>query len=277
MSALVKESAVIVLDCHDHGESDQIVTFYCRGLGRMTGIAKGAKRSRKRFVNKLELFSSLLLSYTEPRRGNLVFIVEAELIESFIHLRQDLSLYMAASVMRELVLVATRDLDGDDGLFSLLQWGLQSLDTGRPAMTVLAFFQIKFFEQIGYQPNFSSCLRCGQPFGAAREYGFDSRAGGIVCAHCREERGQAPTMPLSLGTVKTLVSAQNQPLNRLHRLFLSGPGLREVLPLLYCYGRHLLQREICSLKLLSEASWQGYGQGISRRRLTDIATPRYVQ
>jgi DNA repair protein RecO (recombination protein O) len=277
MSALVKESSVIVLDCHDHGESDQIVTFYCHGIGRMTGIAKGSKRSRKRFVNKLELFSSLLLCYTEPRRGNLVFIVEAELVESFIHLRQSLPLYMAASVMRELVLVATRDLDGDDGLFSLLQWGLQSLDTGRPVLTVLTFFQIKFFEQIGYRPNLSSCLRCEQPFGACQEYGFDSLAGGIVCAYCREERGQSSVLPLSPGTVKILVSAQNQPLDRLHRLFLSGAVLHEALTLLYCYGRHLLQREICSLKLLSDASWQGYGQGAPRRRFTDIATPRYAQ
>jgi DNA repair protein RecO (recombination protein O) len=277
MSELGKESAAIVLDCHDHGESDQIVTFYCRDIGRMTGIAKGAKRSQKRFVNKLELFSLLFIRYTEPRRGNLVFIVEAELGESFIHLRQSLPLYMAATVMRELILVATRDLDGDDGLFSLLQWGLQSLDTGRPAMAVLALFQIKFFEQIGYQPNLSSCLRCNQPFGAAQEYGFDSRAGGIVCGVCQEERGQSPVMPLSRGTVRILVSAQNQPLNRLHRLSLSGAGLREALVLLYAYGRHLLQCEICSLKLLSDSSWQGYGQGATLHRFTDIATPRCAQ
>jgi DNA repair protein RecO (recombination protein O) len=257
MSESSKESAAIVLDCQDHGESDQIVTFYCQNIGRMTGIAKGAKRSQKRFVNKLELFSLLSIRYTESRSGNLAFINEAELVESFIRLRQSMPLYLAATVVRELTLVATRDLEGDDGFFSLLQWGLQALDSRRPAMTVLVFFQIKFYEQIGYRPNLSCCVHCNQPFNATQEYGFDSRAGGIVCRHCQGERGAVTELPLARGTIKILQSAQNQPLDRLHRLYLSGSGLREALPLLYQYGRHLLQREICSLKVLSDAQWKG--------------------
>ncbi|MBW6521212.1 MAG: DNA repair protein RecO [Desulfoarculaceae bacterium] len=254
MSESSKECAAIVLDCHDHGESDLIITFYCQGIGRMTGIAKGAKRSQKRFVNKLELFSTLSLRYTEAKKSNLVFIAEAELLESFLGLRQSMPLYRAATVLRELTLVATRDLEGDNGLFSLLLWALQSLETGRPAMTVLVLFQLKFFEQIGYRPNLFSCLRCDQPFGAARDYGFDGRAGSIVCSRCQGE--QAAVLPLSRGTIKLLGSAQNQPLDRLHRLRLSRPGLHEALALMYHYGRHLLQREIYSLKSLGDTHWQ---------------------
>ena len=257
MSESTKESAAIVLDCHDHGESDLVVTFYCQGIGRMTGIAKGAKRSQKRFVNKLELFSSLSLRYTEAKRSNnLAFIVEAELLESFLRLRQSMPLYLAATVIRELILAATRDLEGDDGLFSLLHWALQALDNQRPAMTVLVLFQLKFFEQIGYRPNLGSCLRCGQPFAMAQGYGFDSRAGSIICRPCLGELGQAAVVPLSRGTIKFLDSAQHQPLGRLHRLHLSRAGLHEALSLFYHYGRHLLQREIYSLKSLSDAHWQ---------------------
>ncbi|MEK6201985.1 MAG: DNA repair protein RecO [Desulfobulbaceae bacterium] len=254
MSELSKESAAIVLDCRDHGESDLIVTFYCQGIGRMTGIAKGAKRSQKRFVNKLELFSSLSLRYTDAKRSNLAFIVEAELLESFLRLRQSMPLYMAATVIRELTLAATRDMEGDDGLFYLLQWALRSLESQRPAMTVLVLFQLKFFEQIGYRPNLGSCLRCEQPFAVAQGYGFDSRAGSIVCSSC--QGGQGAVVPLSRGTIKFLDSAQNQPLGRLHRLHLSRSGLHEALSLFYHYGRHLLQREIYSLKSLSDARWK---------------------
>jgi len=311
MSPTSKEIAAIVLDCQDHGESDQIVTFFCEDIGRMTGIAKGAKRSQKRFVNKLELFSSLRLRYTESRRSNLVFIVEAELVDSFLRLRQNTSLYMAATVIRELTLSATRDLEGDDGFFALLQWGLRTMDgqrlhasrdvkyrkrpplngcscalsgaapkISRPpligvpgrrplvphfrseghsslpvqlsVMNILALFQIKFFEQIGYRPNLDSCLRCHQPFSVAHEYGFDSRGGGIVCGRCQNEQGQSSVLPISRGTIKILASAQDQPLHRLHCLQLSGSGLREALSLLTHYGHHLLQREICSLKPFSD-------------------------
>lgn len=256
MSESSKESAAIVLDCRDHGESDLIVTFFCQGIGRMTGIAKGAKRSQKRFVNKLELFSSLFLRYTEAKNSNMAFIVEAELLESFLSLRQNMPLYMAATVIRELTLVSTRDLEGDNGLFSLLLWTLESLVTRRPTMTIVALFQLKFFEQIGYRPNFSSCLRCNQPFDTAQDYGFESRAGSIICSRCQQRQRQASIMPLARGTIKFLESAQNQPLDRLPRLHLSRPALHEALALLYQYGRHLLQREIYSLKTLSDGHWQ---------------------
>jgi len=297
MSQSGKEAAAIVLDCHDHGESDRIVTFFCRDIGRMTGIAKGAKRSLKRFVNKLELFSSLRIRYTESRNGGLVFIAEAELVESYIRLRRDMSLYMGATVLRELILSATRDLEGDDGIFPLLQWGLQSMDAQRPlsrrgvfrherhlsgfccgdrgsrdigvtlarlpaqspVMHILALFQVKFFERIGYRPNLDFCLRCHQPFHLQQEYGFDCRGGGIVCGRCQDEGEQAPVMPLSRGTIRILSSAQNQPLDRLHRLHLSGPCLGEALSLLYHYGHHLLQRELCSLRIFSDAHGQGQG------------------
>ncbi len=256
MSRAGKEAAAIVLDCHDYGESDRIVIFFCQGLGRMTGIAKGAKRSQKRFVNKLEIFSSLFLHYTESKNGNLAFIAEAELVESFLSLRQNASLFIVATAMRESVLIATHDLEGDDGIFDLLQWGLHSLESQQPAMTVLTFFQIKFLEQIGYRPNLESCLQCKQPFVGATRYGFDSRQGSLLCQHCQGTKSDSTIFPLFPGTIKILESAQNQPLHRLHRLHLSGSGICESLSFLYHYQRHLLQQDIYSLKILSDAHWQ---------------------
>ena len=50
------KTEAIVLRCLDYGESDRIVTFYTRDYGKLRGIAKGARRSRKRFANALELF-----------------------------------------------------------------------------------------------------------------------------------------------------------------------------------------------------------------------------
>lgn len=287
-SRLSKETAAIVLDCQDHGESDRIVTFLCQDIGRLTGIAKGAKRSLKRFVNKLELFSSLRIRYTESRNSNLVFLSEAELVESFLGLRQNPTLYLAATVMRELALSATRDLEGDDGVFFLLRWGLQSMDAQqsslrqgelssswfsggalgsraswighgpaqRPVLTLLALFQVKFFDQIGYRPNLESCQCCRRPFHLGQEYAFDSRGGGIVCRDCQGEWGPSSMQPLSAGTIRILATAQNQPLNRLHRLRLSDCGLREALTLFSRYGRHLLQREICSLHPFNDGQWQ---------------------
>lgn len=253
MSGSGKECAAIVLDCQDYGESDQIVTFYCRDIGRMTGIAKGAKRSRKRFVNKLELFSSLVIQYSEARNAGMAFIAGADLVESFLRLRQESSLYLMATVMRELTLVATRELDGDDGYFSLLHWGLRSLDAKRSPLTVLVLFVARFFAQIGYRPDLRHCLACRQVVPPTSVSGFDGKGGGVICCNCSSDRQGLLT--ISAGTLKFLEAAWGQPLDRLHRLGGSGAGLREALLLLHQYGRHVLQREIYSLKLLAANDW----------------------
>jgi DNA repair protein RecO (recombination protein O) len=52
----------IVIRVSNYGESDKIVTFFTRDFGKIKGIAKGARRSRKRFQNALDLFSHLRLT-----------------------------------------------------------------------------------------------------------------------------------------------------------------------------------------------------------------------
>ena len=73
----------IVLKTKPYGESDKIVTFLSETHGKITGIAKGAKRSQKRFVNSLEPFSLVKLGFYERPQSSLVFINSSDLLFSF--------------------------------------------------------------------------------------------------------------------------------------------------------------------------------------------------
>jgi DNA repair protein RecO (recombination protein O) len=244
-----KETDAIVLDCRDQGESDKIVTFFCRQAGRLSGIAKGAKRSKKRFVNKLELFSWLQLTYSLPRHGTLAFIAAAELQSSFLNLRQNVALYNAATVIREFLLMGSSDKDRDNRVFEILLWALQALDDQRPALSIIITFLIRFFEYIGYRPNLSHCYHCGHPLSPQGRYGFNYAIGSIVCATCSSPGSQTIT-PLSLGTIRLLTDVQNHPLERLHRLQFSTLAEDESLNMLHRYGRQLFQRDIRSWEAL---------------------------
>ncbi len=248
MAPTQAESPAVILDCFDHGESDMIVTFFTNNKGRITGIAKGAKRSKKRFVNKLELFSLLTISYSESHNRSLAFITEAELHTGFINIRSNIKLYTTASVIREFLMVATGEREGDEKLFDLLLWALKSLDEKRPHLSVLVIFLLIFFDYIGYRPNLTGCLACNQPLSANPNYHFSVVAGGIICSNCRE-KAQHPLVPLSLGTIKLLNSILDQPLTRLHRLHFSSQALKQSLTMLHEYSRQLLQRDIHSWKM----------------------------
>jgi DNA repair protein RecO (recombination protein O) len=239
------ESAAIVLDSLDHGESDLIVTFFCQHHGRLTGIAKGAKRSKKRFVNKLEIFSSLRILHSTPQNNRLAFIAEAELLDGFLTLRENICCYTAASVIRELILLATKEIEGDEELYPLLIWAYEGLNTGHAPLLVLTLFLIRFYAIIGYSPQLETCFQCGQKIQTDRNYSFSASTGGIHCSKCNS-RGTNSQIQLSRGTIKSLTAALHQPLERLHRLQLSDISQTEALSFLHSYGRQLFQREIVS-------------------------------
>jgi len=73
----------VVLRSWPYGESDKIVCLLTESYGKVRGIAKGAKRSRKRFANSLELFSLVNLRFQDRPHGGLVFILSADLTFAF--------------------------------------------------------------------------------------------------------------------------------------------------------------------------------------------------
>jgi DNA repair protein RecO (recombination protein O) len=248
MVAYAKESDAIVLNCTDHGESDVIVTLFSQDIGRLTAIAKGAKKSKRRFVNKLELFSFLHITYQQKANNSLAFLAEAELHCSFLHLRRNFELYSVASVIREFLLVGVRENEPDLQIFRLSLWALHNLDRKHPPLTVLALFLIRFYDHIGYRPDLHTCANCGLQVTDQNRYRFDATTGRLVCSNCKTHSQKQ--FSLSHGTIKILKSAQDQTLERLHRLKISGSILHEAISLLQSYGNQLFQRDIVSWKFV---------------------------
>jgi len=243
----------IVLRVNDLGESDKIVTFYSNECGRMAGIAKGAKRSKKRFSNKLEIFSLLEVIYDNRGRSGLVRIDEAELLDPFINLRENYDRYVSAALACELVYCWTGEYDADKGIFSLLRWMLQSIDQGSPPRMAQIYFQVKLYTLLGYRPHLSGCIRCGNPEQPGTDHVFFPGRHGLLCRNCAPPLVTRESAVLSLNTIKLLQHAQDLPLEKLDRLRFSDASIRESLHLFKIYGQYLLQREI--------AAWNFLGHG----------------
>src|ERR1043166_4648954 len=92
----------IVLRARPYGESDKIVSFLTESHGKLTGIAKGAKRSRKRFANSLEPFSLVELRFQDRPHGSLVFILASDLLFGFKNLASSLEKIAFASYLVEI-------------------------------------------------------------------------------------------------------------------------------------------------------------------------------
>ncbi|MCA1764978.1 MAG: DNA repair protein RecO [Desulfobulbaceae bacterium] len=242
----------VVIGVRSYGESDKIVTFYSLSRGRLSGIAKGAHRSLKRFVNKLELFSHLEILYTESRNSSLVRIDQAELLTSFPMIRADYNRYAAASLAAELIFHWTRENDPDKRIFELLLWALACLENLKqpPAWTVI-LFNIKLLTLLGYKPALEGCTECATLAPRNGPYRFSPTRNGLLCRRCAELNNNAkpeegPGLAFSLSTARLLQKAQELPLAKLDRLRFSPAATKEALTILKIYGNSLLQREISS-------------------------------
>lgn len=245
------DTEAIVLDCSDHDEADIIVTLFCRDVGRLTAIAKNAKKSQRRFVNKLEPFSFLRISYNRKSTRSLAFLAEADLLASFMNIRQDLELYALASIIDEFLLLGISEGEPDERTFRLALWALHSLDRKEQPRAIVVLFLIRYFDYLGYRPDLDICRACQTPVTPARRFAFQPGGGRILCSACSEDFGTRGR-ELSHGTLKILKAAQDCPLARLHRLKLAGTVLSEALSLLHQYGRTIFQRDITSWKTMQK-------------------------
>lgn len=239
----------IVLNIAEFGESDKLVTLYCQDLGRITAIAKGAFKSKKRFVNKLEPYSHLAFFYQRPRNDSgLFFLKEAELLNARINIRRDYRRYVAATYFCELLLLLTREHDPDEPLFALLCWTMDTLNEAEQPLRIIPLVVLNLLCILGYQPDLAQCSRCREPIGAQRRYRFLPGGGCLLCNTCQPETTPSPR--LSLQTISILATALSLRLERLHRLHLNGHNLIEAMEALHAYTLHLVQRDIHSYALL---------------------------
>jgi DNA repair protein RecO (recombination protein O) len=240
----------IVLRIFDYGESDRIVTFYTAGFGKLRGIAKGARRSRRRFVNALEPFSYSQILFSRRRPDSLALIESSDVICHFPAIRADLEKTLSASYLIDLTDQFTLEDKKNEELFMLLHAFLHLIEAGPAREALLRFFEIRLLKLSGYDPLLDHCLICKTPLEKETAYRFKAADGGLTCLTCRPDGPDA--IPVSLGTIRTLLLGRDLAIDRLDRLLLSEQSAVESRLLLAHFIRHILGKELKSVHVINE-------------------------
>ena len=243
----ILQEEAIILRTRDYRESDRLVTFFSRGYGQLTGIAKGARRSKKRFVHTLEPFSHVLITYADKATSGLVHINASELKNGFIELRNDIARLGYASLSCEIVLEISPERQANPSLFALLHQYLKQLEAKSEPENSSFLFLVRILSLGGYAPNLQTCLHCGRDLTPGKEWFFSITQGGLLCTEHRQARN---IYQVSLGTVMLLRQAQQLPLGKVWRLRFHRQSRDECRFLLLDLIRHHLEKDLKSLKLL---------------------------
>ncbi|MFZ7125407.1 MAG: DNA repair protein RecO [Desulfobacterales bacterium] len=199
----------------EYGDHDLIVTFFTRDRGRLSAIAKNAKKSTRRFGGRLELFAAVRAICNPPRRGGLLVLQEVELIRPHAGIRTRIDKTAYASYWAELVTIGTEEAAPSEAIYELLAFVLDSLSEGRlPAMHLSILFQMRYLMLAGLCPNLEGCCACRSDLEGMPRKGavFDLKRGGLTCD--RVECGASGTIHLSKGTIKQLRWLESGDLSR---------------------------------------------------------------
>ena len=184
---IIKKDKAVILMTRDHGESDKTVTLITSKYGRINAIAKGAKRSKKRFVNTLEPFTSLSVVMAQSRVSSMHRIESASIINSFPEIHKSYRGYLMASLCCELTSLWTVEADMSRAIFQLLTWYLENLIYFEYKLNPTFFFQEHLLSLAGIGLNYNSCIKCGTDFRHCPEWLFSPESGGFLCRNCHNK------------------------------------------------------------------------------------------
>lgn len=183
---MITDSDAVILQVQDYRESDLIVSFITPDHGRMRGIARGAKRSRRRFGGSLEPFARLRLHYTLA--DELAPIQAADIITIHPGIRQDLKKIALAGYACELVLRLLPERMASPRLFRLLTTCLEHLEAAVPTSSDRRFIEANLLKILGYAHLGETCEGCGRTLDDCETLSFRPGAYTLLCPDCGPPR-----------------------------------------------------------------------------------------
>ncbi len=234
------ETDAISLRVTPYGEADLIVTFLAAEGGKVRGIARAARRSRKRFGAGLDPGNRGLLSHHTQGRSELVTV------DGFAGARppdlgpDPVSGFTVIHVALEACDVLSVEGENAARRFRILVEMLGLVGAAAEPHAALAWFLATVLADAGFAPRFDACVRCGSALGAQAR--FDASRVAMVCARCSSDASVATIEPGLASRVAALRPDSSDP-----------EAARTAVELLGTALEHLAGRRLRALEFLRAA------------------------
>ncbi len=188
MPARVSEA--FVLQTWPFKEGDLIVSFLCRDMGKLRGVARRARRPKSGFGSGLERLSHIKMSYFQRENRELVNIDSCELVHSQFALSSDFAAACALDYFAEVSEQLLPAAEPGEKYFRLLSASLEHMREGTPGAVwrAVTYFSLWAVRLAGLLPELHVCLGCGawldDEENPQRAFYGRFRAG-LYCQECR--------------------------------------------------------------------------------------------
>ena len=229
------------------GEADRLLTIFTRENGKLRIVAKGARKTTSRKGGHLEPFMRSTLQLAQGR--DLWIVTQAETINAFLPIRDDLQLMGFASYVIELLDKFTYEDGTNPPLYQLAVETLERLCTTDPIFVVLRYYEMRLLDILGYRPQLFQCIGCQEEIKAEDQY-FSALVGGVICPRCAHK--YEDVRKISMASLKYLRHFQR---STYKEALAATPGegvMQEVERIMQWYLTYLLERAINSQVFLQQ-------------------------
>src|SRR5215472_14835524 len=176
----LRESEAIVLRTYPLREADLLVTLFTRIEGKVHGVARSAKKSKRRFGGALEPLTYVRAIYDLRERQELVRLDSCEVLESPLASEVNYARAVALGHIAELLDELLPDHEANDAIFRLTLSVMRVL-TGPAVWMQVTYFELWLTRLVGFLPELTECVTCGRNLNGDRAW-FHALADGLMCA-----------------------------------------------------------------------------------------------
>jgi len=174
------QSEALVLRTYPFHEADLLVTLFTRAEGKVRGVAKSAKRSKRRFGGALEPLTHVIAHWQEKEGQELARLDSFDIIASPLATQVSYPRLLALEYVAEIIDQLLPDREPSDSIFRLALSIVGQLHSDAVWMP-LTYFDLWIVRLIGLLPDLSECVKCGAALNGSRAY-FHPMADGLLCA-----------------------------------------------------------------------------------------------
>jgi DNA repair protein RecO (recombination protein O) len=227
----------IVLKSLNYSESSVILTFYSQEHGKLTGMVKGARRTKTAYGSALHPMSHVRIVLYEKSGRDIQTVTACDSVRQFKNLSEDLDKMVVGFAIVELVRNIAHEQEPNPRLFATLTGTLAALnDSAGNYVSMFHWFELRLASILGFTPEFQTCAGCGKPLANEADElpEFHLEKGRSLAGACKETEGKKLAVSMNILSALQTLSEIDDPAE-VPALNLPRPISREIDNLLWAF------------------------------------------
>lgn len=242
----IRVEAVVVRHSN-WGEADRLLVLFARERGKMRAVARGVRKMHSRKAGHLEPFTRVSLQLAQGR--DLWIVTQAETVEPYLQIREDLVRTAYASYAMELVERFTYEDGASQPLYLLVVDTLKRIAQEPDPFFAVRYYEIHLLDIVGFRPELNRCVSCGAEIQPVDQF-FDAGMGGAMCPDCGIKANSS--RPISMLALKYFRHLQRSTYREAARANIQEGVQKEMESILQWYITWQLERNLNSPSFLQK-------------------------